>query len=583
MANQLTIQEFIAQRKDPIDQLYVDKFWSSISDEKWIYIGVEMLRWIGYARAEIKKAKSQYWDLLTIHFELTTDYKHLTASEMKQFLVLTNQDLEMPTNFNQHNRTMHIIVSPDCFKESLMLMNTDRAKQIRKYYIQLEKVFKAYMQYCNDFKDAQIASVSEELKEAKASSDHFKMMILKKSEYKMDQYVYVASSRNYAKKNIFKVGMTKKLERRMTGYQTGRCSDDKFVYLYIMKCVDARAVEHALLSRLDSFRYEDSKELVQIHFKTLTSILSIYAEFEQSSTNTLNEMLTTYYDTYQDMPIARFEDIIIEDLDLYIEDKFNIKPIDRYVPAKDEAPHHKPLTDDQINAKLLPYGIQLKKPYGGCCDQVDTFQCMSVLNHTIRSSYSVLLRTIDQGCVYCRKIKILDQIPLYVYDETSYSLLQTYDSYDDLVKAEPFWDHSLFRDTIRKERWLQAYNGRIYSILSPHNDKLDLMKPLTEAEQYIISKLEIDFEGMRDRLMKDKLKFVIAIDEKNQRAYSGLSNMEFETKLTQLDSSKMVKRKTIAKHLNKNTYYGGYKWIKSATRIYNDQPTINIASLPDLA
>ena len=53
--------------------------------------------------------------------------------------------LEMPTNFNQHNRAMHIIVSPDCFKESLMLMNTKRAKQIRKYYIQLEKIFKEYM------------------------------------------------------------------------------------------------------------------------------------------------------------------------------------------------------------------------------------------------------------------------------------------------------------------------------------------------------------------------------------------------------------------------------------------------------
>lgn len=256
---------------------------------------------------------------------------------------------------------------------------------------------------------------------------------------------------------------------------------------------------------------------------------------------------------------------------------------DYYVPVKDETPHHKPLTDDQINDRLLPYGIQLKEPYGGSCDQVDTFQCLSILNHTIKMSYSVLLRTIDQGCVHCRKIGILDYIPIYVYDENSYDLLRTYDSYNDLVIAEPHWDHWLFRDSIRKERWLQPYNNCIYSILSPVDGKFDLMKSLTDVEAYIITKLEIDFTSMRDRLMGDSLKFIIAIDEQTQRAYSGVSNMMFEKKLMQLNCARSVKRKSIAKYLNTPELYGGYKWIRSATRMYNGQPTINISTLPDLA
>lgn len=159
-----------------------------------------------------------------------------------------HDQIEMPNDFNQHNRVMHIVVSPDCFKESLMKTTTNRAKQICQYYIQLEKIFKAYMKYCNDIAQRQLLASQAELEEAKQSSQHFKMMILKKSEYKLDQYIYVASSRNYAKKNIFKVGMTKHLEKRMTGYQTGRCAEDKFMYLHIVKCVDARALEQMILS-----------------------------------------------------------------------------------------------------------------------------------------------------------------------------------------------------------------------------------------------------------------------------------------------------------------------------------------------
>jgi hypothetical protein len=47
--NQLSVTEFIAEQGFEIDQLYVDKFWDNISDDKWIYVGNEMLEWIGYS------------------------------------------------------------------------------------------------------------------------------------------------------------------------------------------------------------------------------------------------------------------------------------------------------------------------------------------------------------------------------------------------------------------------------------------------------------------------------------------------------------------------------------------------------
>ncbi len=575
-ARQLTIQEFIAQRSINIDNLYVDKFWSCISDDKWIYIGVEMLDWIGYeALNKDYKPKQRYLEILNGHFELNIDYKHLTASGFKDFYVQNLLNIEMPTQFNTHNRTMHIVVSPNCFKESLMIMNTARSKQIRKYYLDVEKVFKAYMKYCND-------AVRQELEEAKASSDHFKMMILKKSEYKMDQYIYVASSRNYAKKNIFKVGMTKHLEKRMTGYQTGRSCDDKFAYLHIIKCVDAKALEQIILSRLDSFRYEDSKELVQIHFDTLISILSVYAEFEQSSTIGFNKLLTTYYDTYKDMAITPFEDMVIEDLDLYIEENFDIKPIDRYVPVIETKAHPLSLTTETVNERLAPYGIRLKGEYNGRGDVHNTFECMSVLKHTIRNSYEEIWDNRERGCVYCHKTRLLDQIPIYKYDASSYEYVGEYATFDELKNAEPTLNHQLLRNIIREERWLTPHEGHIYSILSPYEGKLDLMKPLTEAETFIIAQLNINYNAMRDRLMELAFNFILAIDQKSGKVYSGVSATQFSKKLTYAGSDKRINRKTVAKYLDGEKLYAGYIWMRSHSREYNGQPTISLEGLEDV-
>lgn len=82
---QLTIREFIDQRNDNIDALYVDKFWQSISDDKWIYVGDEMLSWMGYEEStEESKPKWRYLHLLkSSHVKENEDYKYLTSSEFK--------------------------------------------------------------------------------------------------------------------------------------------------------------------------------------------------------------------------------------------------------------------------------------------------------------------------------------------------------------------------------------------------------------------------------------------------------------------------------------------------------------------
>jgi hypothetical protein len=85
--NRLSVTEFIAEQGFDIDQLYVDKFWDNISDDKWIYVGNEMLEWIGYSAGDMRKLKQHYVQLLENNFSQGNDYKQLTASEMKKSYV----------------------------------------------------------------------------------------------------------------------------------------------------------------------------------------------------------------------------------------------------------------------------------------------------------------------------------------------------------------------------------------------------------------------------------------------------------------------------------------------------------------
>lgn len=283
------------------------------------------------------------------------------------------------------------------------------------------------------------------------------------------------------------------------------------------------------------------------------------------------------------MPIGKFDDMIINDIDLYLEIEFDIKPIDRYEPKIETNPHPNSLTTEEVNARLVPFGIRLKGEYNGRGDIHNTFECLSVLNHTIRNSYENIWRDREKGCFYCRKIGILDQVPIYAYDESAYDYVCKYDTFADLKVAEPNLNHQYLNNYIRDGNWLTSHHGRVYSILSPYEGKLNMMKPLTDPEKYIIEKLEINYIAIRNRCMASALNFIIAIDEKNGIAYSGLSATKFSYKITQVDSTKGINRRTIAKYLDVDKHYGGYKWIRSGTRMHNGIETIDIATLPDLA
>ena len=136
----LSVKDILKAVNYNVNDIYIDKFWDSIQNDKWIYIDNVMLSWMGYNRNEIKKNKQDYMNLLKENFEEHIEYKILNS---KEFLNISKcQTLALDnTEINNHNKVKHLIVLPDCFKESLMLLKTEKSKNIKKYYVEIEKIF----------------------------------------------------------------------------------------------------------------------------------------------------------------------------------------------------------------------------------------------------------------------------------------------------------------------------------------------------------------------------------------------------------------------------------------------------------
>ena len=136
--NILTVKELLNLVNYEFNELYIDKFWDNIENDKWIYIDNDMLKYIGYSDNNIRIGKQNFIKLLNDNFEENIDYKSLFTKDFSMYLVryIENNKLDVG------NKTKHLIVSPECFKQSLMMLRTDKSKEIRKYYTELEKIFK---------------------------------------------------------------------------------------------------------------------------------------------------------------------------------------------------------------------------------------------------------------------------------------------------------------------------------------------------------------------------------------------------------------------------------------------------------
>jgi hypothetical protein len=275
----LTVKELLKLVNYEYNELYIDKFWNNITNDKWLYIDNEMLKYIGYSDIDINSSKRAYVIILKDHFEEIKEYKLLNSKEFLDISKCMIMHLEN-NEINKHNKTKHLIISPDCFKQSLMLLKTNKAKEIRKYYTELEKIFKFYLQYQSKYQELKNLKVNEELKEVKSNLENkeneFKRFIINQSnkviKLEKNEYVYGSTNHLNALSNITKFGKSKNVTSRLCNFNINALDENEFYHFLIKKVYDSSTLESLIHSLLKPFNYKN--ELFQLHSTPLLKIVN---------------------------------------------------------------------------------------------------------------------------------------------------------------------------------------------------------------------------------------------------------------------------------------------------------------------
>lgn len=107
-------------------------FSEIIINNNWIYVNNELLCWMEFNN------KQKYVNIIKKEFIENKDFKLINNKEFSKFDIDTI-NIYKNTNIKYHNKIKHLIISPSTFKKSLMILNTNKSKQVKEYFLDVEK------------------------------------------------------------------------------------------------------------------------------------------------------------------------------------------------------------------------------------------------------------------------------------------------------------------------------------------------------------------------------------------------------------------------------------------------------------
>lgn len=309
----LSVKEILKIANYTIKNIYIDKFWNNIQNDKWIYIDHNMLIWMGYSDVDVNASKRCYINILNDNFDELIDYKLLNNKEFNNNAKCELAHLEN-IEINTHNKTKHLVVSPNCFRQTLMLIKTIKAKEIRKYYVEVENIFKFYIEYQNQYK--QLKMKKELLDTIKNNKLEKHLYLIEKFNYKQCVYVIEVTIEGIESK-LIKIGSTKNIYERILAMNSSYSC--KCILLDIYECEsNYREIEQYILSNkeikqnlykekinnvmpkeivklTDEFNYDQLNKIIKENIKKII-YLNPFQLLEKQKMDLVNRLLDNGYD-----------------------------------------------------------------------------------------------------------------------------------------------------------------------------------------------------------------------------------------------------------------------------------------------
>jgi len=216
-------------------------------------------------------AKEEYTDNeLIIDLELVCKWLNIRKDNLKKILITNfeeNFDYIIDTIKKKHTNTNKISIydiiniTPNCFKEICMISQSQNAKQVRKYFLAMEKLIKIYF-----------VNIKEEM--------YKKIGILENNQKPKVNIsggvIYILKALN-TDVTLYKLGKTNNLKDRLNTYNTGTANNIE--PLFILQVNDIDSVESCVKQACKKYQYRKYKEVYEIDINVLKEVMSDCNEF----------------------------------------------------------------------------------------------------------------------------------------------------------------------------------------------------------------------------------------------------------------------------------------------------------------
>ncbi len=227
-------------------------------DESSIVIDFNVVcEWLNIRKDNLK-------EIMIHHFEENYDY----TIERKKKKQINSTGL---TTYNK------IYITPNCFKELCMISQSPKAKEVRKYFIEMEKLIKRYYV---DIKDAMYDQIHFEFEPKLIINRtdllwaYKKIGILETNQKPKTNLqggvVYIIEAQN-SDVTLYKIGKTSNLKKRLNTYNSGNANDVN--PLFILPVDDIDGVERCIKNACKKFQYRKYKEVYEIDLDVLKDVL----------------------------------------------------------------------------------------------------------------------------------------------------------------------------------------------------------------------------------------------------------------------------------------------------------------------
>jgi phage anti-repressor protein len=231
------MEKFIKQFSNVPNEFVTDFFNISKEDYNDNDFSIDfekVVKWLGVLKGNLKT-------LLVNNFEEKYDYT------IKTIIVKGK-------NNNTHKDL--IMLTPDTFKELCMLSRTEKAKSVRKYFLETEKLIRKYHEVIKEKLYKQVGLLENNQK----PKINIKGGVI---------YIFEALNTDLT---LYKIGKSKFAKGRFSTYNSGNANDIKI--LFIIRVSDIDSVESCVKNAMKKFQYRKYKEIYQVDIDVIKELVT---------------------------------------------------------------------------------------------------------------------------------------------------------------------------------------------------------------------------------------------------------------------------------------------------------------------